>query len=196
MPVERLADTDALFAAARGGNEQAFGDWMGRVERPIQARLWPFARVVDLEVVMQETFARMWVFAQNQARTLEGPNASLRFALAVARNVAREQLRHARLGQLVPLEGLAHPPEPEVFDDPPEDAGLRKIIMACLEALPKRPREALLARIGAQGVAPDRTLAAQLQMSVNAFLQNIVRARAQLARCLKGRGVSLEEYVS
>jgi len=195
MPVEPLTDIDALFSVARNGDEQAFGDWMGRVERPIQASLWPFARVVDLEVVMQETFARMWVFAQDATRRLDGPNASLRCALGVARNVAREQVRQARLGQMVPLESLADPPEPASNDGTPEDPGLMKIIRACIEALPKRPRQALLARIGAEGVAPDRALAARIEMSVNAFLQNIVRARAQLARCLKGRGVSLEEYV-
>jgi len=194
MPVEPLTDAEALFTAARGGDPIAFADWMGRVERPIQASLRPFARAVDLEVVMQETFARMWVFARDPSRALEGPHASLRFALGVARNVAREQVRQARLGQMISLESLTDPPEPEVLDEPPEDPGLRRIIVACLDSLPKRPREALFARLR-PAPAPDRELAAALQMSLNAFLQNIVRAREQLARCLKGRGVSLEEFV-
>src|SRR5262245_632116 len=196
MPAESLLETEALFDAAREGSEPAFGDWMGRVERPIQSSLRPFARVVDLEVVMQETFARMWVFARDPARTLEGPNASLRFAIGVARNVAREQVRHARLGQMVSLESLADPPEPEVRDDPPGDPGLRKIIQACLGALPRRPREAITARLRGGATTPDRDLAGQHEMSVHTFLQNIVRARTLLARCLEGRGVTLEEYLS
>ena len=196
MPVEPVIDAEALFAAARGSDHAAFADWMGRVERPIQSSLRPFARVVDLEVVMQETFARMWVVACDPGRVLEGPNAALRFAIGVARNVAREEVRRARLGRVVSLEALADPPEPQVFDDPPADPGLMRIIQACLDALPRRPREAILARIAQGHVAHDRSLADGLQMSVNAFLQNIVRARSLLARCLRGRGVTVEELVS
>jgi DNA-directed RNA polymerase specialized sigma24 family protein len=196
MPVERVIDAEALFAAARNRDHAAFADWMGCVERPIQDSLRRFARVVDLEVVMQETFARMWVFACDPGRRMEGPNAALRFAIGVARNVAREEVRRARLGRIVSLEELADPPEPEVFDAPPADPGLRAIIQGCLDALPRRPREAILARIEQGHVAHDRSLAQSLQMSVNTFLQNIVRARSQLARCLKERGAPVEEFVS
>ena len=40
----------------------------------------------------------------------------------------------------------------------------------------------------------DRTLAAELDMRVNTFLQNIVRARRLLRKCLEGKGVRLEEF--
>ena len=196
MPAERVADVEAQFAAARAGDEQAFGDWMGRVERPIQASLRRFARVVDLEVVMQETFARMWVMARDPSRSLEGPNASLRFAIGVARNVAREEIRRAGLGRMISIEDLDVPPEPAVIDDPPADPGLARIIRSCLDVLPSRPRQAILARIDMGGIAPDRALADMMQMTVNTFLQNIVRARALLAQCIEKHGVALEEHLS
>jgi RNA polymerase sigma-70 factor (ECF subfamily) len=196
MLAERVADIEALFAVAREGDEQSFGDWMGRVERPIHDSLKRFARVVDLEVVMQETFARMWVLARDPSRPLEGPNASLRFAIRVARNVALEEIRRARLGWMTSFVDLDVPPEPAVFDDPPADPGLARIIESCIEALPKRPREAILARIRMGGIAPDRALAEMMRMTVNTFLQNIVRARALLARCFEKHGVALEEHLS
>lgn len=195
MP-ELLADTETLFAAARDGDPEAFAEWMGRVERPIQASLRRFAQAIDLEVVMQETFARMWVFARDVSRKLEGPNASLRFALRVARNVALEEVRRARLGRMVSLESLTDTPEPETMDDPPAAPGLMGVIRACVEALPRRPREAILLRMKLGAAFPDGELAPHLKMTVNTFLQNIVRARRQVARCLREHGVALEELVS
>ncbi len=195
MPIEGTAGLDARFAAACEGDAPAFADWMAWVERPIQDSLRRFARVVDLEVVMQETFLRMWVIARDRGRTLEGPNASLRFAIRVARNVALEEVRRARLGTELSFEGLSDPPEPAVHDAPPSDPALLRIITACLEGLPRRPREAILARLDTGFLLPDRELASRLAMSLNTFLQNVVRARALLARCLEGRGVALEEHL-
>jgi len=42
----------------------------------------------------------------------------------------------------------------------------------------------------------DRGLARRVGMSANTFWQNIARARKQLADCLRGKGVPLEEILS
>ena len=55
-----------------------------------------FARAVDVEGVVQETLMRMWLHARDRGRELEGENASLRFAVGVARNVARSEARRLR----------------------------------------------------------------------------------------------------
>jgi len=186
-----MSGIDGLFTRARAGDAMAFAEWMGRAERPIGASLVRFARAVDLEVVMQETFLRMWLMATTSAKVFEGENASLRMALAVARNVAREELRRARLGTLVSLEGLEDAPELAVEPDPGPDPSLARAIRDCLRRIPDRPRAALELRV-AQGCArSDRELAEALDLKLNTFLQQIVRARRSLADCLRGKGVEV-----
>ena len=174
----------------------AFSEWMGRVERPIRASLIRFIRVVDVELVMQETFLRMWLMATRSSRVLEGENASLRMALGVARNVAREELRRAKVGKLVPLEGLEGSPELAVQPDPGPDPGLARAIRDCIERIPGRLRAALELRIAEGAVRPDRDLASALGLKLNTFLQHIVRARRSLADCLRGKGVDLAGVAS
>ena len=184
---------DLAFARAREGDTRAFAEWMGCVERPIRASLQRFARVVDVEVVMQETFLRMWLLAtRDPGRALEGNNASLRFALGVARNVAREEMRRARLSDRVPLDEVEGIPELSVDPEPGPDPGLARAIQDCLGRLPSRSRLALSFRLEQGHHLPDSVLAAMLQMTRNTFLQNIVRARRALLRCLEGLGVALE----
>ena len=73
------------------------------------------------------------------------------------------------------------------------DAGLRRAIARCFEKLPGQPRKAMKVRL--EDSASDRGLAEQLGMRLNTFLQNIVRARKALARCLEESGVRLAEYL-
>lgn len=186
-----MTEIDALFATARSGDPMAFAEWMGRVERPIHASLVRFARAVDIEVVMQETFLRMWLMATRSGRGLQGENATLRMALAVARNVAREELRRAKPGRDIPLEGMEDAPEFAVEPDPGPDPGLARAIQDCIERIPGRPRAALELRASAGGARPDRDLAGQLGLKLNTFLQHIVRARKSLADCLAGKGIEL-----
>ena len=138
---------------------------------------------------------RMWVLAgdREHGRVLTGENASLRFAIGMARNLARNAARRAKRERFLPPDDL---PEVPVAPDPAPDPGLRAAIDECLELLAQRPREALLARLRGLGARADRALAESIGMSLNTFLQNIVRARRQLAKCLAGKGVPLEEIRS
>jgi DNA-directed RNA polymerase specialized sigma24 family protein len=86
-------------------------------------------------------------------------------------------------------------PEVAVPPDPPSDPGLARAIAECWERLAGRPLEALRARISRQYLDSDRDIASALGMSLNAFLQNIVRARRQMAECLESRGVRVEEVL-
>ena len=120
-----VAGCDALFEAARGGSVEAFGAWAERVHLPLRRSLHAFASAVDVEVVVQETLLRMWQVARAPRPVLLGENASLRFALGVARNVAREEARRARTGHLVPLGEWEETRETAVEPEPPPDPGLR-----------------------------------------------------------------------
>ena len=69
---------------------------------------------------------------------------------------------------------------------------LRTQIAKCREQLPRKPAAALSARLEAAGGRPDDALAADLNMKINAFLQNFSRARRMLAECLRRAGVDLD----
>ena len=169
----------------------AFAAWAGQVERPVRSGLSRFARAVDLEGAVQETMLRMWLLATRSGKELTGENASLRMALAVARNVAREELRRSKLGSLVPLEECES--EPELIVAPPAgpDPGLARAIRDCIARIQGRPRAALELRLHDGHERPDRELAQQLGLKLNTFLQHIVRARRSLADCLRRKGVDL-----
>ncbi len=193
---ETVTSVDHAFARARAGDTRAFAEWMGRVERPIRLSLRRFARVVDVEVVMQETFLRMWLVATRRPeRNLEGPNAALRFAVGVARNVALEEMRRARISDRVALEDAEGIPEMRVDPEPASSPALARAIRECLGRLPARGREAILARIADGHRLPDVDLAARLHMTRNTFLQNIVRARRALEACLQSMGFVPHEVV-
>ena len=187
-----MSEIDAAFAGAREGDPVAFTKWMGRVERPIRLSLRAYARAVDVEGVVQETLLRMWTLAQDPERSLTGENASLRFAIGMARNLARNEARRLGRERLLPPEDMPEIPTPP---QPHSDPRLARAIADCLERLAGRPLTALRARMQKQGLLPDREIATSLGMSVNAFLQNIVRARRQLAACLTRLQVPLEEIL-
>ena len=183
---------DETFEAARRDaplNHEGFARWMSLVERPLRASLRRFARAVDVEVVMQETFLRMWIALNDPARTFTGENATLRFALRVARLVALEEVRAARHGHLVPLEELDPSREPEVPPEPVRDAGFLHAIRECIDRLSGAPKRALLARLHGGHTHGDRVLASLVRMQLNTFLQNIVRARRAVADCLASKGL-------
>jgi RNA polymerase sigma-70 factor (ECF subfamily) len=182
-----LTAIDQAFELVRARSPVGFAEWMRLVELPLRASLRGFARVVDAEAVVQEALLRMWVVARDVE--LQGENASLRYALRIARNLAlREAARQER------FERLGDDPEPaSVRVDPAPDPALRRTIRECLKRLPAKPGQALVARLRSQGRHPDRDLAAQLGMRVNTFLQNVSRARDALRKCLESRGVDLRE---
>lgn len=191
---DRADRLDELFLLARSGEPDAFAEWMGMVEIPLRRSLRRFARAVDVEVVVQETLARMWLVASDPQRVLEGRDASLKFAFRVARNVALEETRRWRLDRFVDLGKLEDLPEGSI-DPEPGDPALARAIADCFRRLPGKPRSALAARLEGDCL-PDRVLAEGLRMRLNTFLQNIVRARKSLEKCLEGRGVRLREVLS
>src|SRR5688572_27200393 len=180
---------DVAFAGAQRGDTEAFAAWMARVEGPLRRSLRPFAYAVDVEAVLQEGLMRMWRAAP--ALELKGSDASLRYALRVVRNLAISEARRLRRLAPLDLDALEQLPEGRVEPDPVPDAGLRRIILECIEKLPPRPRQALRHRMSGY-IFTDRDIAEMLDMTVNTFLQNIVRARRLVAKCLGRQDVHLE----
>lgn len=183
---------DDLFTRVCQGDQEAFARWMALVEMPLRRGLAPYARAVDEEGVLQETLHRMWIFALDRGDTLSGENASLRWALGMARNVARNEARRFNREDVLPPETF---PEVGVAPTPTPDPALARIIRMCLEALPRRPREALLARLEEGHDTSDRGLARGLGMTLNTFLKNVGRGRQHLATCLEENGAPLKEVL-
>jgi DNA-directed RNA polymerase specialized sigma24 family protein len=183
---------DELWVAACSGNQRALGDWMGRVERPIRRSLFPFAHAVDAEGVVQETLTRMWLYSRDRGHELTGDDASLRFAIGMARNLARNLARKHGREVLLPPDDM---PEPGVEPESPPDPFIQRAIRECFRKLAGKPLAALQARLQFGAGQPDRAIAERVGMTVNTLLQNVVRARKQLAGCLEGKGINVEEYI-
>jgi DNA-directed RNA polymerase specialized sigma24 family protein len=182
-----VTELDLLWSRACTSDSRAFGDWAARVEGSVRRRLASYARLVDTEAVMQEALLRMWARAtDHEAPALTGENASLRFAIVLAWNLARNLARREAKHVSLPPEEF---PEGEIEPDPLPDPYLRRAIEECLQRLAPNPKRALLARI-ASAVVPDATVATELAMTLNTFFQNITRARKQLADCLAARGIT------
>jgi len=175
-------------------DEGAFTAWMQAVELPLRARLRSVSSEVDVEAIMQEALLRMWGIARS-GRPLEGPDASLRLARAVLRNVVFEELRRLRRHGGPPADPWPEGDGIEIAGPAPEppDPLLRRIILRCLEKVPGIPARAIRARIELGHLLPDREIAEGLRMKPNTFLQNIGRARKFLTQCLEENGVRLGE---
>lgn len=182
-------DHDVYRAAIAEGDAHAFGQWMAACESTVRDSLRSFARVIDVEAVLQETLLRVWQVAPRFVPDGR-PNALLRFTVRIARNLAISELRRTKAA---PAEAdtietaLAGDESPVAEPDPL----LRNAIADCRDKLPPKPREAFDARLASAGGDDDDTLAASLGMKLNTFLQNFTRARKLLVDCLGTKGIAL-----
>jgi len=187
-----MIDLDAQLPAIAAGDSDAFGRWVAGAEPALRGSLRSLAAHVDCEAVLQEALLRVWQVAPRCTRDGR-PNALLRLGVRIARNLALDELRRARVAtvDVAAVEvalARAEWPEPRA-----PDPLLRRVIEECRQALPRSPAAALAARLEAAGAEPDEALAARLHMRLNTFLQNVGRARKLLAACLARRGVDLGE---
>ena len=183
---------DELFRLARLGEPgRVCGMDGGLVEIPLRRSLRRFARAVDVEVSVQETLARMCDVAHDSSPGLEGERRLAQSRISGWRGMwlCKETRRSAidlfvDLGKLE-ICGRRSIPNPAI---PPWPGRSMTASNACLLS----PLSVLAARLEGDCL-PDRVLAEGLRMRLNTFLQNIVRARKSLEKCLEGRGVRLRE---
>ena len=172
-------NTDVYLARIVMGDTAAFASWLALCESPVRASIGSFARVVDVEVVVQEALLRVWQVAPRFVQD-GAPNGLLRLAVRIARNLAVSEVRRTRATSVEDVEIAVEPVPPDPL--------LRAAIIDCRDKLPSRPRQALDARLA--GGADDE-LAETLGMKLNTFLQNFTRARQLLADCLGKKGISV-----
>jgi RNA polymerase sigma-70 factor (ECF subfamily) len=183
-------DLDRYQAAIVAGDPDAFGRWVAGAERPLRRSLRALAASVDVEAVLQEALLRTWQVAPRFVAD-GAPNGLLRLCHRIARNLALDELRRARVlpTDSAALERAFAEVSTPLSDGP--DPLLRRSISECRERLPRQPAVALAARLSSAGADPDEVLAERSGMRLNTFLQNFTRARKLLADCLRRRGVDL-----
>jgi RNA polymerase sigma-70 factor (ECF subfamily) len=187
-----MTDLDIHLPGIAAGDDTAFEAWLVGGESRLRASLRSFAARVDTEAVLQETLLRVWQVAPRF--TPDGaPDALLRLAIRMGRNLAVSELRRARMDptEIDDLERLASRIEGALPPDRSGDPFLRRAIEACRARLRPKPMQAMNARVSSGGAEPDAVLAERVGMRRNTFLQNITRARRALAECLRRRGVDL-----
>lgn len=191
-----MPDLDLHLSPIAQGDAHAFGRWLSAAEPQLRESLRGFAAQVDTEAVLQEALLRVWQLAP-RVKTDGRPNALLRMAVRVARNLAIDEARRAGFRAPLGEEDLAVVLDALAGEGAPgaPDPLLRRLILRCREKLAAKPRAALDARLEAAGAQPDAALAAGLGMRLNTFLQNVGRARKALADCLRRGGVALPEHV-
>ena len=173
--------------------ERAFGDWCELALPSLRIGLRSYARVIDVESVVQDTAIVMWerakAIASGQKPALEGREASLRLAYRAARNRASNMRRKHRREVLSDMEDddLFNFTDPMLVES---DPFLGERIRECSEQLKPQPAKALAIRLS-HGHRPEEEQAALAGMSKNTFHQNILRARLQLKECLESMGITL-----
>lgn len=183
-----MTDLDAHLPAIATGDPDAFARWIAGAEPRLRLSLRRFAADADTEAVLQETLLRVWQVAP-RVQPDGRPDCLLRLAVRIARNLALDEVRRRRpvAGGLELGDDTLPVPPPA-----PPDPYLRRAIAACRERLPRKPAQALGARLDGGGAVPDRDLAARLGMRLNTFLQNFTRARRLLHECLRRAGIDVE----
>jgi RNA polymerase sigma-70 factor (ECF subfamily) len=182
-------DADLHLARIAEGDADAFAAWLSAAEHEVRLSLRAFAAVVDTEAVLQEALLRVWQAAPRVVPDGR-PNALLRFAVRTARNTALSELRRRRSRVLEPeaFERAADAASLDAAGEGP-DVLLREATRECVERLPPKPREAMVARLHGSGLVPDERLAEGLSMRKNTFLQNVTRAKRALLECLREKGI-------
>lgn len=185
-------DLDVFLLAIQKRDTRAFARWMAQVETPLRDSLRSFVTVVDVESVLQESLLRVWHVAP-RFEPDGRPNGLFRLAVRIARNLAISEVRRLR-SRPVPEEDLeAALAAAESVTSALPDPLLRAALAECHDKLPPQPRLVLDARLEAQGGQSDDSIAQDLGMRLNTFLQNFGRARKLLADCLRRAGVALGE---
>lgn len=138
-------DDDALMARIAAGDEAAFRLLVERWEQPLFAFLYHLTgSAEDALDLRQETFLRLHTHAARYR-----PHGKFRsWALRIAGNLARGQLRRRRIVRWIGFDPVRHdrPATTEAPDVPLEREELRRRVRGALAALPDRQREAVVLR--------------------------------------------------
>ena len=172
-------------------DEDAFKRWLERILIDLRLSLQRFAKIVDVEVVVQETAILVW--ERTSTIVPDGrPAFLLRWAIRVARNKALNDVKRAQRD--VPLHEPSERSETQ-SGRAGADPFLRARIHSCHERLPTALRRVIDMILADGGQQSARESATAGGMSYDAFRQNLARGRRALVNCLKEHGIDIREYL-
>jgi len=205
-----LAEWRAIVA--RDGD--AFRGWLARYEIRLRVALAGFATLVAVEVVVQRAAMLVWqrtVLIRPDGQHAVEPDGAedflYRFAVTVAKNDARSQLRRTERYRHDSLGGpaashageSAHELRTKDLDLGENrrlpDPLLRARIEDCLKRLREGLRSAIQARVTDRAGHSDKALAAALGIRYDRFRKHLQRGRESVERCLEKHGIDLREYL-
>lgn len=202
-----LAEWRAIVA--RDGD--AFKGWLARCEIRLRVALASFATLVDVEVVVQRAAMLVWqrtVLTRPDGQHAVEPDGEedflYRFAVTVAKNDARSQLRRTERYRHDSLGGPANHDGESGREQRTKDHGengrssdplLRARIKDCLTRLSAGARSAIQARVTDRAGHSDKALAAALGIRYDRFRKHLQRGRESVERCLEKHGIDLREYL-
>lgn len=180
------AELDTLAVRAQGGDREAFRELVIATQIAVRVAIAWRVRSQDLvEEVLQETF----VVAYQQLPTYHPGGTFVPWLKGIARHLLSKELRARRRqvaleGDLVEriLAGSDDEPDPE------DEARAATALHECLAALAPRARLLINRRYGED--LPLATLARQFKQKATTLATILMRIRACLQDCLRGKGVA------
>ena len=154
-----MVDLDVHLSAVAAGDAGAFGRWLAGAEPCLRQSLRSFAARVDTEATLQEALLRTWQVAPRHAPDGR-PNSLLRVALRIARNLAIDEARRARVAPMPDEDieqALAAAEIPQAGSGP--DPFLRRAFAAIWEDELNLADAATLIRLADENGLPGKALA-------------------------------------
>ena len=190
MPEIKLSDHE-LVEAAKGGDEDAFGEIMARYRSPITNYLYRFLNDYEEAVdLAQETFVRVY-FALDRYHT---QFAFSTYIYRIATNLAISEIRRRKRRKLFSLTGLFQaegsedvefqPPDDRILPDAElEDDERSQTIAKAIAALPEKYRIPVVLR-DVEGRSYDE-VAEIMELGLGTTKSRISRGRALLKEKLQ-----------
>jgi RNA polymerase sigma-70 factor (ECF subfamily) len=178
--------TDNPVNARAVDHAQWFADEVQPHGSSLQAYLrGAFPAVRDPEDVVQESFLRLWKLG-----AVQPIRSAKAFLFKVARNLALDTVRRARISPITAVPDLAALPVMEETADVTKAACAREeiaLLAEALDALPPRCREIILLRKFQN--LPQKEVAARLGISELTVQEQVYRGVRRLEKILVKRGV-------
>lgn len=187
-----LLAEDQLLVRHRGGDGNAFGEFVERYRRPIYSYL---VRCGVEEAARDDLFQEVFTNIHNAAVTYDPERPVKPWVFAIAANIVRSYYRKSRVREVGVLMRTP-PPGDDTAPDSYQLVEARETaawVEQAIAALPLSQREVVLLCCVEQLSRDD--VAAALGMPVNTVKTNLRRARMTLAQALARRKAALRREV-
>ena len=183
-----MTEIDEVFEGVRARRDFAFQNWITMVEMPLHLSLRRFARAVDVECVVQQTFVDAWKLLRQKGYEWPSENVSLQWVISVAWDVARSEARRNGFEHLLPPHEVS---EAEPGPDEKARIALREAMKDCTPKLTAEEEVTLLCRLQHGGFS-EASIAGCCRKDVTTLASIVTKARRKVIRCLERKGIEVD----